>query len=293
MHIYISILQALVIAHERSTTCGALVASTAAILFFAVPNNGSGLGKPAYFVARGLALLGIPTNTRHLKLLAQESDELVELAHQFEERAKRLSLVIFFETSRLLGCEVRCLIYFCVYFKSPAVEDKWSNLAKVVSKASCGAGLPNLLDVIGIPDSDHRTICTYASIECYRYLLVSEAVKRVIKRSTERPSGLVEGGDGDGSGRQNTDLEPPTQPMHTTLAAGAPFPPQQDEAYYPVKYPSPNFVGREELLDQLAAFFAPRPANSPSSRREFILYGMGGVGKTQISLKFAELHSHL
>lgn len=95
------------IAHERNTAYGALLASTIAILFFAVPNNGSGLGKPVYLAARGLALFGFSTNTRYLKLLVQGSDELVELAHQFKERAKSLNLIIFFETSRLSKWEVK------------------------------------------------------------------------------------------------------------------------------------------------------------------------------------------
>jgi chloramphenicol 3-O-phosphotransferase len=41
-------------------------------------------------------------------------------------------------------------------------------------------------------------------------------------------------------------------------------------------------------LEKLDAYFCPR-ASGVHLRREFLLYGMGGSGKSQIALKFAEL----
>jgi len=66
--------------------------------------------------------------------------------------------------------------------------------------------------------------------------------------------------------------------------------PQSDQGYIyiPVKYPSPHFTGRENYLRDLVAFFKPRSDDDIPSRRDFLLYGMGGVGKTQICLKFVE-----
>ncbi|KAF8521436.1 hypothetical protein BU17DRAFT_64929 [Hysterangium stoloniferum] len=49
---------------------------------------------------------------------------------------------------------------------------------------------------------------------------------------------------------------------------------------------SPRFVGQEKYLSKLRSFFAPE--NSHSMWNHFLLYGMGGVGKTQICLKFIE-----
>lgn len=49
---------------------------------------------------------------------------------------------------------------------------------------------------------------------------------------------------------------------------------------------SPRFVGRENILEQLDKFF--KDISSISPRRIFILYGLGGAGKTQIILKFLE-----
>jgi len=50
---------------------------------------------------------------------------------------------------------------------------------------------------------------------------------------------------------------------------------------------SPNFVGCEDHLQRLQGYFNVRPAND-RKRRAFVLYGVGGVGKTQICLKFLE-----
>jgi len=55
---------------------------------------------------------------------------------------------------------------------------------------------------------------------------------------------------------------------------------------------SPNFTGREGYLERLRTHFSMRPGQ-PHSRRLFLLYGMGGVGKTQICLKFIEENPEL
>lgn len=49
------------------------------------------------------------------------------------------------------------------------------------------------------------------------------------------------------------------------------------------------FTGRREILETMTAYFQ----NNKDPRREFLLLGMGGVGKTQIALKFAADHSDM
>ena len=49
------------------------------------------------------------------------------------------------------------------------------------------------------------------------------------------------------------------------------------------------FTGRQDILQKLDAFFAPRDTGG-SPRREFLLHGMGGVGKTEIAFKVSEVH---
>jgi hypothetical protein len=49
---------------------------------------------------------------------------------------------------------------------------------------------------------------------------------------------------------------------------------------------SPLFTGRKDVLDKLGKIFVNRTNNKP--RRSCVLWGMGGIGKTQICLKFTE-----
>ncbi|KAF8529589.1 hypothetical protein BU17DRAFT_79603 [Hysterangium stoloniferum] len=60
----------------------------------------------------------------------------------------------------------------------------------------------------------------------------------------------------------------------------------QGPLYMSKHHSSPRFVGQEKYLTKLTNFFAPE--NSYRMWNHFLLYGMGGVGKTQICLKFIE-----
>ena len=54
---------------------------------------------------------------------------------------------------------------------------------------------------------------------------------------------------------------------------------------------SPLFVGRKDVLDKLRKIFihcADRADSKLMSRRSCLLWGTGGIGKTQICLKFVE-----
>ena len=52
--------------------------------------------------------------------------------------------------------------------------------------------------------------------------------------------------------------------------------------------PSTLFTGQKTYLDMLKQHFKPRVSGEQPSRHYFLLYGMGGIGKTQICLKFIE-----
>jgi len=48
---------------------------------------------------------------------------------------------------------------------------------------------------------------------------------------------------------------------------------------------SPHFTGRAEILNKLKKHFS---SDDLGTRKYFLLHGMGGIGKTQICLKFIE-----
>ena len=57
-----------------------------------------------------------------------------------------------------------------------------------------------------------------------------------------------------------------------------------------LKHSSGLFTGRDAYLQKLREHFSHYPNND---RKLFLLYGMGGMGKTQICLRFIEECPHL
>lgn len=59
--------------------------------------------------------------------------------------------------------------------------------------------------------------------------------------------------------------------------------------FYPPQDTTPDFIGREDMFQMLQdAFFPYGRPNSLSRRKTFVVFGMGGSGKTQFCSKFAE-----
>lgn len=75
------------------------------------------------------------------------------------------------------------------------------------------------------------------------------------------------------------------------VPSNPPVHPPARKTIRPQPTPSPIFTGREEILQKLGSYFGAREHGS-SPRREYLLVGMGGAGKTQIALKFVEQHQH-
>ena len=55
-----------------------------------------------------------------------------------------------------------------------------------------------------------------------------------------------------------------------------------------VPNPSTRFTGRMEIIAKLKEHFFANSGDRFQKRKYFLLHGMGGIGKTQICLKFIE-----
>ena len=55
-----------------------------------------------------------------------------------------------------------------------------------------------------------------------------------------------------------------------------------------VPNPSTRFTGQMEIIAKLKVHFSANPNEGVQKRKYFLLHGMGGIGKTQICLKFLE-----
>ena len=56
-------------------------------------------------------------------------------------------------------------------------------------------------------------------------------------------------------------------------------------ALSPLKHSSALFTGREDYLQKLKDYFS---SSTGDKRKSFLLQGLGGIGKSQICLKFIE-----
>ena len=68
-------------------------------------------------------------------------------------------------------------------------------------------------------------------------------------------------------------------------------PPLEESPRVPVPLrPNSNvrFTGRREILDKLKVYFGSQIDPQLQQRRQYLIYGMGGIGKTQICLRFIE-----
>ena len=52
--------------------------------------------------------------------------------------------------------------------------------------------------------------------------------------------------------------------------------------------PSTRFTGRTEVIAKLKKHFLTNPDDVVQKWKVFLLYGMGGIGKTQICLKYVQ-----
>jgi Cdc6-like AAA superfamily ATPase len=57
-----------------------------------------------------------------------------------------------------------------------------------------------------------------------------------------------------------------------------------------MKHSSPLFTGRDDYLQKLRDYFG---SGIRDKRKSLLLHGLGGIGKTQICLKFVEENADL
>ena len=78
-----------------------------------------------------------------------------------------------------------------------------------------------------------------------------------------------------------------SQTIHNNAQATAPSQVQPNLSYKHMPSCSPLFTGRKNYLDRLEQYFGREP-DRLQRRKRFLLYGLGGTGKSQICLKFLE-----
>jgi len=160
--------KALILAHERSTAYGGLLAMAKGVIFMGTPHRGADAASWANFVARalGAAQMGTATNTNLLSALKKNSEVLREITKQFTERAPTLRIKTFYEVDKL---------------------DYMSSL--VVEKDSAILNLPS--EIATPISADHRSMCRFAFAEEQKYRPVWRAIKSLVADISQSPSASV------------------------------------------------------------------------------------------------------
>ncbi len=65
---------------------------------------------------------------------------------------------------------------------------------------------------------------------------------------------------------------------------------ENTNVHYSIPYHvSPDFMGRDDILRQMSTVCLPSaPQHSRPTQKRYVLFGLGGSGKTQVCLAFAQ-----
>lgn len=77
-------------------------------------------------------------------------------------------------------------------------------------------------------------------------------------------------------------------PQPSTKSDGYSDEPCRNEYFETPQSVTSLFTGREDLLDDLSRTFIQSGSPRAEAQRRFVIYGLGGAGKTQFCCKFAE-----
>ncbi|KAF8519811.1 hypothetical protein BU17DRAFT_89674 [Hysterangium stoloniferum] len=150
---------------------------------------------------------------------------------------------------------------FCTTFFYETVQTVLPDKSSQIIVPRFSAVIPGAVDMEGVGMSkDHNGMTKFASQSDEDFIFISTTIQNIIKKAL-----------------------PPIQLRWSKFEYAEVEP--TGITYRPKLRPSPRFLGQEEYLTMLRTFFAP---NNPQPWSHFLLYGMAGVGKTQICLKFIE-----
>lgn len=262
---------------HQTAHLNSIYVSTFAILFFGTPHDHIHVGR--WLASRPSAL------TRHQpKEVATMPDEctgapttvhaLEVITNQFAPLMKKIHLYLFWEgltTQLAKGAD------FMVEPSSAAPH--------MYDTERCGIMDSNHSDMVKFHQSDsaYRTVISALLKYChsapeiiaYRWNEAMESLVRMRRNEASELTGLL------------LDI-PDKTPLFTQRKNDTGEAVLQNEHFYPPCTVSIDFIGQDEILEALQMAF--NPEHMPSSMEQqarFVLCGLGGSGKTQLSTKYA------
>lgn len=81
---------------------------------------------------------------------------------------------------------------------------------------------------------------------------------------------------------------PDKRPLYMGSSIELPISQSQNEHYYPPRAVSIDFQGQVTAMKQLEAAFNPQSWSPITGQKRFVIYGVGGSGKTEMACKYAQ-----
>ncbi|TPX13273.1 uncharacterized protein E0L32_006246 [Thyridium curvatum] len=246
---------ALVQARERSEAhLRRVLLCTFGIALLGTPNQGSGLARWAELLARKLGVLK-QTNSQIVGVLRRDSEVLARIQGSFQSMLK----------ARREELGLRDIEIVCFYEELPL-----PGVGLVVLPQS--ASLPGHI-AVGI-HAKHKDIARFGNGDDPGFVAVAQELRRWVREIdlTERDVLMIPNGHNNSS------------------QGGADKQLASRDSCVPFLVPftsNPDFVGRQGILEQLRdklGYLAPRTKNTWQPKAA--LFGLGGIGKTQIALTF-------
>ncbi len=245
----------------------------------------------------GILFFGTPHNRIDTaSWLAQESTQSSELRTtiqtdgQFNSALNRSS-----ETLELITDQFAPLMkQFHVFFFWEEVQTRFGHRSGFIVEESSAAPILDNTERSGI-DATHSSMVKFSNMNCSSYRTVIEALRRycreaprVIPRRCEEALAAL------ARARSNEAFE--LAGLDFDIHKGRLFPSEinalgrlHSRHFFPPQETAADFIGREDTSEILHnALFPLEITSSISRQRRFVVYGMGGSGKTQLCSKFAK-----
>ncbi|KAI0476806.1 hypothetical protein F4859DRAFT_514138 [Xylaria cf. heliscus] len=231
-----------------------IVRSVRGVIFLGTPHHGSGLAHWAEQLAKYIGVVK-QTNQEILKVLKADSEVLARIQDSFhtmvqarnQEGLKAINISCFYEQLPLQG------------------------VGLVVPQNS--AIIPGYIP-IGI-HGNHMDMCRFKTVDDPGFVSVHGVLRRWIKEinTTGLPQEITSASGTIGAS-QNTPVGRDGE--------------ESSISQFIVPYPdNPQFVGRSEILKQLKSRLdGQKPHTNNQLHRRIALYGLGGIGKTQVTLAY-------
>ncbi|KAL8736629.1 MAG: hypothetical protein Q9181_002306 [Wetmoreana brouardii] len=245
--------QALVAA-KNDDTFGDLRKYTYGLVFFAVPHQG-GHGASLGRIAKNIvtSLTGSSKNDLVESLRTNslfQENQATIFRHQLEDYQ---------------------IVSICETKPTKTKHLAWATAMLIVDEKSATLGLTGTRERLVTIDSDHSEVCKFAGDN-------DKFDPAYFDRSQQVADAML------------TALEHDLA-SHFSVQSGPPVQAHQDNEYFEVPLDSnKNYVERSTITDQLEDLLEPSKLTTASAAVRVVLYGLGGAGKTELAVRFAERH---